>query len=105
MVLMLCFLCSGLTFQLTSNNLNLYLRHSLDLADQFQFIVSSTHTLLSFSIICPCPLSSLPRLSAYHLCPFLSSVLSPLVYMSFGWMLPTIVDGTLHALCLCHRLN
>ena len=41
MVLMLCFLCSGLTFQLTSNNLNLYLRHSLDLADQFQFIVST----------------------------------------------------------------
>jgi Na+/melibiose symporter-like transporter len=40
LVLMLCFLCSGLTFQLTSNNLNLYLRHTLDVADQFQIIVS-----------------------------------------------------------------
>ena len=41
MVLMLCFLCSGLTFQLTSNNLNLYLRHSLKLPDQFQLVVRS----------------------------------------------------------------
>lgn len=41
LVLMLCFLCSGLTFQLTSNNLNLYLRHTLDLAEQFQIIVSN----------------------------------------------------------------
>lgn len=48
LVLMLCFLCSGLTFQLTSNNLNLYLRHTLDVADQFQIIVSHSRNLLLY---------------------------------------------------------
>ena len=115
MVLMLCFLCSGLTFQLTSNNLNLYLRHSLDLADQFQFIVSK-HTLLSLLYYLPLPsvlsasalcLSSLP-LSL--LCPFSSRLYVFRMHAAYysGWHPPCslpLPPPQLAALCCAVLYN
>ena len=41
MVLQGCFLLTGLTFQIIASNLNLYLRHAIDISEQFLFVLAT----------------------------------------------------------------